>query len=211
MTLYDITLTINPDMPVWPGDPVVILERVKKIEEGSNANVSRLDAGVHTGTHVDAPCHFIIGAKGIDELDLNVLVGAAQVVELAQNIAEIDEKVIRQAGILPDTRRILFKTRNSQYWAQHENIFQTDFVGINLDGARALVQMGIQLVGIDYLSIAPFKRSRPTHEVLLSAGMVVVEGLDLSKIKPAMYQLYCLPIKLDGSDGAPARAILIGE
>ena len=211
MTLYDITLTINPDMPVWPGDPAVILERVKKIEEGSNANVSRLDAGVHTGTHVDAPRHFIMGEKGIDELDLNVLVGAAQVVELAQNIAEIDEKVIRQAGILPDTRRILFKTRNSQYWAQNENIFQTDFVGINLDGARALVKMGIQLVGIDYLSIAPFKRSRPTHEVLLSAGMVVVEGLDLSKIKPGMYQLYCLPIKLGGSDGAPARAILIGD
>jgi arylformamidase len=211
MTLYDITLTINPDMPVWPGDPAVILERVKKIEAGSNANVSRLDAGVHTGTHVDAPRHFIMGEKGIDELDLNVLVGAAQVVELAQNIAEIDEKVIRQAGILPETRRILFKTRNSQLWAQQENIFQTDFVGINLDGARALVQMGIQLVGIDYLSVAPFKRSRPTHEVLLSAGIVVVEGLDLSKIKPAMYQLYCLPMKLGGSDGAPARAILIGD
>ena len=211
MTIYDITLTISPDMPVWPGDPAVILERVKKIEEGSNANVSRLDAGVHTGTHVDAPRHFIQGGKGIDELALNVLVGPAQVVELAQNIAEIDEKVIQKAGILPETRRILFKTRNSLYWAQQENIFQTDFVGINLGGARALVQMGIQLVGIDYLSVAPFKRSRPTHEVLLSAGMVVVEGLELSKIKPGIYQLYCLPIKLGGSDGAPARAILIGE
>jgi arylformamidase len=211
MTLYDITLTINPDMPVWPGDPAVILERVKKIEEGSNANVSRLDLGVHTGTHVDAPRHFIMGAKGIDELALNVLVGPAQVVELAQNIAEINEKVILQAGILPETRRILFKTRNSLYWAQQENIFQTDFVGINLEGARALVQMGIQLVGIDYLSVAPFKRSRPTHEVLLSAGIVVAEGLDLSKIKAGMYQLYCLPMKLGGSDGAPARAILIGE
>jgi arylformamidase len=211
MTLYDITLTINPDMPVWPGDPAVILERVKKIEEGSNANVSRLDMGVHTGTHVDAPRHFIMGEKGVDELALDVLVGPAQVVELAQNVAEINEKVIRQAGIMPETRRILFKTRNSQYWAQQETIFQTDFVGINLDGARALVQMGIQLVGIDYLSIAPFKRSRPTHEVLLSAGIVVVEGMDLSKIKAGMYQLYCLPMKLGGSDGAPARAILIGE
>ena len=211
MTLYDITLTINPDMPVWPGDPEVILERVKKIEDGANANVSRLDLGVHTGTHVDAPRHFIPGAKGIDELALDVLVGPAQVVELAQNIAEINEKVIQKAGILPDTRRILFKTRNSQYWAQQENIFQTDFVGINLDGARALVQMGIQLVGIDYLSIAPFKRSRPTHEALLSAGIVVVEGLDLSRIKAGMYQLYCLPMKLGGSDGAPARAILISE
>jgi arylformamidase len=209
MTIYDITLAISPDMPVWPGDPSVSLQRARKIEEGANANVSHLSLSVHTGTHVDAPYHFLQGGNTVDQLALDVLIGSAQVVELAETVNEIDAALIRQAGVLPGTTRLIFKTRNSNYWARHEQSFQTDFVAINLDGAQALVQMGIKLVGIDYLSVAPYKRSRPTHEVLLSSGMIVVEGLDLSLVPPGQYQLYCLPTRLAGADGAPARAILM--
>jgi arylformamidase len=211
MQIYDITLGITPDMPVWPGDPAVTLERVKKIEEGSNANVSHLDLGVHTGTHVDAPVHFIPGQYGIDQLSLDILIGPALVVELAEDIDQIDAQVVEQASIPQNTTRVLFKTRNSMIWARGEKFFQPTFCGIEADGAQALVDRAVKLVGIDYLSIAPFKRSRPTHEVLLGARMVVVEGLDLSKVRPGLYQLYCLPIKLVGCDGAPARTILIGD
>jgi arylformamidase len=211
MQIYDITLGITSDMPVWPGDPAVTLERVKKIEEGSNANVSHLDLGVHTGTHVDAPVHFIPGQYGIDQLSLDILIGPALVVELAEDIDQIDAQVVEQASIPQNTTRVLFKTRNSMIWARGEKIFQPTFCGIEADGAQALVDRAVKLVGIDYLSIAPFKRSRPTHEVLLGARMVVIEGLDLSKVRPGLYQLYCLPVKLVGCDGAPARTILIGD
>jgi arylformamidase len=210
MTIYDITLCVNPEMPVWPGDPPVILERVKKIEEGSNANVSQLALSVHTGTHVDAPVHFIPGGGTIDQLALEVLVGQAQVIELPEEVGEINESIINHAGITANTRRVIFKTRNSRYWVQQERAFQPDFVGISVDGAQALVKLGVQLVGIDYLSVAPYKRGRPTHEVLLRAGVIVVEGLDLSQVSAGIYQLYCLPVKLAGSDGAPARVILVG-
>ncbi len=211
MKIYDITLTISPDMPVWPGDPAVSLERVNKIEAGANANVSRIEMGVHTGTHVDAPFHFLMDGKGVDQLSLEVLTGPVKVIELSDRVEVIDAGVIGQVGIAPGTQRILFKTRNSNYWVNQVKTFQTGFVGISLDGAQALVKLGIQLVGIDYLSVAPYKHSRPTHEVLLSAGMVIVEGLDLSQVPAGDYQLYCLPAKLLGADGAPARAILIGS
>ncbi len=211
MKIYDISVTVTPNLPVWPGDPPVILERVEKIEEGGNANVSRIDMGVHTGTHVDAPVHFVPGAAGVDKMPLDVLVGKVQVVEIPDEAGSIGAEEVEAAGIRDDTQRVLFKTRNSEYWNHLESGFQPGFVGITRDGAISLVDMGIRLVGIDYLSIAPFKQSRPTHEVLLKAGMVVIEGVDLRQVKPGDYSLYCLPLKLGGSDGAPCRAILIEE
>jgi arylformamidase len=210
MVVYDVTLSVYAGMPVWPGDPDVKLDRVKKIEEGANSNVSYLAAGVHTGTHVDAPVHFLPGGATIDQLDLEVLVGEAQVVVLPDQVDVIDSAAINQAGIESGTQRLIFKTRNTHYWEKHVVGFQTDFVGINVEGARELVKMGVKLVGIDYLSISPYKRSRPTHEVLLGSGMIVVEGLDLSRVPAGRYRLYCLPLKLKGSDGSPARVILVG-
>jgi arylformamidase len=211
MRIYDVTLTITPTMTTWPGDPIVILERMKKIEEGANANVSHLDLGVHTGTHVDAPYHFLMEGAGIDTLPLDVLVGPVQVVELGDDIGVIDAKVVEKAGIVKGTCRVVFKTHNSTYWAQHTTEFQPTFVGVSVDGAEALVKLGIKLVGIDYLSVAPYKKSRPTHEVLLKASMVIVEGMDLSAVSAGLYQLYCLPLKLGGADGAPARVIMVGD
>ena len=211
MKIYDISLTINPDMPVWPKDPAVKIERVSKIEDGANANVSHLDMGAHTGTHVDAPFHFLPDGASIETLDLSILVGPVQVVEIPAEVNEITAECIQQAGLAEGITRVLFKTRNSTYWVQGVRKFQTGFVGINLDGAQELTERGIRLVGIDYLSVAPYRRSRPTHEVLLKAAMIVVEGLDLSQVPAGFYQLYCLPLKIKDSDGAPARVILVSS
>jgi arylformamidase len=208
MKIHDITVGIQPSMPVWPGNPAVELERVNKIEEGANSNVSRLALGVHTGTHVDAPVHFIPGTTGIDALPLNVLIGRALVVHLART-KRITADDLDHALIPPSTRRLLLKTRNSNFWAKRDTDFHTDYVGIDPSGAEWLVDRRVELVGVDYLSVAPWKESRPTHEILLKAGIVVVEGLNLSKIKPGRYELTCLPLKLVGADGSPARAILI--
>lgn len=209
MRIYDISLTVSPDLPIWPGDPNAVIERVEKLEEGSNANVSRIEMGVHTGTHVDAPFHFLQDGATAESMSLKVLTGRAYVLALP-DVDVIDAAALQAAEIPPRTRRLLFKTRNSQYWAEGANGFQTDFVGISADGAQYLVDRGVKLVGVDYLSVAPYKESRPTHEILLEAGAVVVEGLDLSRVSQGRYTLYCLPLKLAGSDGAPARAILIG-
>ncbi len=209
MRIYDVTVGITPAMPVWPGDPPVALTRVNSISEGVNANVSRLDAGVHTGTHVDAPLHFIDGAASVDSLSLKVLTGRAYVVSLPR-AKVLDAPTLEAADIPPRTRRVLFKTRNSDIWARGERAFQTNFVGVDASGAEWLVRKGVHLVGIDYLSIAPYHQSHDTHRTLLQAGVVVVEGLDLSKVSQGRYTLYCLPMKLIGSDGAPARAILVG-
>jgi len=209
MRIYDISLPISPELPTWPGDPAITLERVEKIEEGANANVSRLEMSAHSGTHVDAPFHFLSGGSTIEKLSLKILTGRVYVLHLPNvNIITADD--LKRAGIPPRTRRIIFKTRNSSYWAKKTPTFQTDFVGLSLDGAKYLVDRGVKLVGIDYLSISPYKQSRPIHEVLLNAGMVIVEGLDLSGVSQGRYTLYCLPIKLAGSDGAPARAMLVG-
>jgi arylformamidase len=209
MHTYDISLTISSTMPTWPGDPSVVLERIEKIEEGSSANISRIEMSVHTGTHVDAPYHFISGGKSVEQMPLRILTGRAYVLDLPK-IDMITAEVLERSDLPPRTRRLLFKTRNSEYWARQEHDFQEDFVGISEDGADYLVKRGVKLIGVDYLSVAPFNNSVPTHEIFLRAGVVVVEGLDLSGISQGRYTLYCLPLKLDGSDGAPARAILIG-
>lgn len=209
MRTYDITLTISPDLPTWPGDPGIEIERVEKIEDGSNANVSRVDMGVHTGTHVDAPYHFLQDGITVDQLNLSLLTGRAYVLHLP-DVDVITAAILEEAQIPPRTRRVLFKTRNSELWAEGESDFQSDFVGLSEDGAEYLVRRGVKLVGMDYLSIAPFKNSRPTHERLLEAGVVVVEGLKLTEVEQGRYTIYCLPLKIANSDGAPARAILIG-
>lgn len=209
MRTYDITLTISPDLPTWPGDPGIEIQRVEKIEDGSNANVSRVDMGVHTGTHVDAPFHFLQDGVTVDQLNISLLTGRAYVLHLP-DADVITSKVLEEAQIPPRTRRVLFKTRNSDLWAKEGSVFNTDFVGLSDDGAEYLVRRGVKLVGMDYLSVAPYKNSRPTHERLLEAGVVIVEGLDLSEVTQGRYTIYCLPLKIANSDGAPARAILIG-
>ncbi len=209
MHIYDISVPIEPGMPTWPGDTPLELKRVEFIAKGANANVSRISSSVHLGTHVDAPIHFLEGGSGVQDLPLRVLNGRAYVVNLPK-ARVIDAETLENANIPPRTKRVLFKTRNSKYWAQKERKFQEDFTAVDASGAAWLVQKNMHLVGIDYLSIAPFGESREPHRILLGNEVVIVEGLDLSGVKQGRYMLHCLPLKLVGSDGAPARAILIG-
>jgi arylformamidase len=210
MRIYDISLTITSNIPTWPGDPSVVLERTASIEAGADANLTRMDMCVHTGTHVDAPFHFLGGdAATVEQLSLKVLSGRTYILHIP-DCDLITAKTLEKAEIPPRTRRLLFKTRNSEYWSKPVNGFQTDFVALSPDAAQWLVDRGVRLVGIDYLSIAPFQDGRKTHEILLKAGVVVIEGLDLSRVSQGRYTLHCLPLKLAGCDGAPARAILVG-
>lgn len=211
MRTYDISLTITPDLPTWPGDPQIVLERFSKMEEGAACNVTQISACVHIGTHVDAPYHFLgDGTQTVDQIPLSLLTGRAYVLHLPDQVDLITATVLEQAAIPPRTRRLLFKTRNSAYWRAGVNRFQEDFVAISPAGAQFLVEHGIRLVGVDYLSVAPFAAPEPTHEILLKGGVVVIEGLNLSQVSQGRYTLYCLPLKIAGADGAPARAILIG-
>ena len=210
MKIYDITLLISPDMPIWPGDPAVELELVSSMDAGAHDNISRLACSVHTGTHVDAPHHFLNDHRTVESLSLEVLTGPAQVVQVPDDVNVITAVVLEKLSFPSGVLRLLLKTRNSHIWECGEKAFDKKFVGISADGAEWLVQHGIELVGIDYLSVAPFKQSVPTHRILLKAGIILVEGVDLSAVPPGKYELYCLPLKLAGSDGAPARAILVG-
>jgi arylformamidase len=201
MKIYDISLPISPSLPVWPGDPV------EAMDNGAHANVSRLAASVHVGTHVDAPHHFLNDGRMVEALPLNVLTGPCTVVEIPHEAEHVTAEILQRIA-LPRTERLLLKSRNSARWALETEFFP-DFLAISPDGARFLVDHGVRLVGVDYLSVAPYEQSVPTHTILLQAGVIVVEGLNLAEVPPGAYDLYCLPLKLVGSDGAPARTILI--
>jgi arylformamidase len=209
MEIFDVSLPISPDMLVWPGDPPVSLEQVASIRAGAEANVSRLALGVHTGTHVDAPHHFLDDGRTVESLPLEVLTGPVLVVRIPDRVKLITAQILEGAGIPPGTERLLFRTSNSSLWQAGAKTFDTTFVAISVEAAGWLVERGVRLVGVDYLSVAPYKNSVPTHRALLKSGMVLLEGLDLSAVSPGAYVLYCLPLKLAGSEGAPARAILV--
>jgi arylformamidase len=209
MTIYDISLTISPSLPTWPGDPGLELEQSESMDKGAHVNVTRISSSVHLGTHVDAPHHFLNDGRTVEQLPLDVLTGPCYVVQMPDGIDAITAEVLERTEITSDMKRILFGTSNSHEWVKGESKFMEDFVAITEDGAEWLVEHGVQLVGVDYLSVAPYGDSGPTHNVLLKAGVVVVEGLDLSSVMRGFYDLYCLPLKIAGSDGAPARAILI--
>ncbi len=211
MKIHDISLNITSRTPVWPGDIPVWLERAKKIEEGEEDNLSQLKMGVHTGTHLDAPYHFVNEGKKIDEIPLDIFIGACQVVQVGDEVGLITAKEIAKAGIDRSIPRIIFKTRNSTEWLNPNPVFNKDFVGVSTDGAAALVEMGMKLVGLDYLSVAPFDSGKPVHDVFLQAGLVLLEGADLSRIQPGNYQLICLPLKLGATEGSPTRAILVED
>lgn len=211
MRIHDISLPISPALPVWPGDPAIVLEQTESMDRGAEYNMTRLDASVHIGTHVDAPHHFLNDHRTVEDLPLEVLTGLCYVVQLPDDVDAITAEVLDGISLTEGTTRILFGTRNSHLWTKGEMQFQADFVAVTEDGAKWLVERGIQLVGVDYLSVSPYEESVPTHRVLLQAGVVVVEGLNLSQIPRGFYDLYCLPLKLVGADGAPARAILISK
>ena len=211
MKIIDISVPISPNLPVWPGDSQIVLERHRALSKGDASNDSRLACSVHSGTHVDAPAHFIENGLTVDQLPLDMLIGAATVVELPE-IDIITTDLLEAQMLPPDTERLLFKTKNSALWADPGHPFNPVFVALSSDSASWIVSKGIHLIGIDYLSIQLFKDPEPsTHHILLEAGIIIIEGLNLRNVRPGVYQLICLPINLAGSEGAPARAILIEQ
>lgn len=207
--IIDISVAISPDLPVWSGDPPVRMEATSRVSLGDGANVSRLEIGTHTGTHVDPPYHFLADGATVDRLSLVSLVGPCWVCDLTAIDRNITGADLDRAGVPEGTSRLLLRTRNSARWSAEPSPFVEDFLALEADAARWVVDRGIALIGIDYLSIEPFAGSGDTHAILLGAGVIPVEGLNLSGVDAGPYTLVCLPLLIAGGDGAPCRAILI--
>jgi arylformamidase len=203
--IFDLTVPLSAQLPTFPGDPPFQSEPALRIADGQACNVSRLTLGSHAGTHVDAPYHFLESGARVDELPLEILTGKTRVISVGARDAV--DRADLEALDLRDDLRLLVRTRNSGQLRQSE--FRPDFVHLTPEAASYLVQVGIKLVGWDYLSLEKFgSRDFPAHHALLGAGVVIVEGLDLSQVQTGEYELTCLPLKVAGGDGAPARVIL---
>jgi len=202
----DISVPISEHTPIFTGDPTFARDLAQDLTRGDVCNLSHLDMGAHTGTHIDAPRHFIDGAPTTETIPLEACIGEAWVVDGTALTSTIRATDLEGLTIPAGETRLLFKTRNSGLWSRDG--FSSDFLAFGADAAHWLVDRGVRLLAIDYLSIAPFRDAVDTHRVLLGAGVVVVEGTDLRAIEPGPYELLCLPLRLVGSDGAPARALL---
>jgi arylformamidase len=209
--IHDISLGIVNDMLVWPGDPAVEVVPRIQISKGDAANVSELRLGTHTGTHVDPPVHFIDGAAGIDEVSLDVLFGPATVADLRGRPGPLGRQDLERLNLSPTVTRLLLKTDNSDQWTKPRPIeFKNDYTCLSVEAAEWLIERGIELIGVDYLSVErKGSPGHPVHGKLLGNGVVIVEGLDLSGVEPGDYTLVCLPLKILGGDGGPARALLL--
>lgn len=202
----DVSVPIRTGMVTWPDNPSVRIERALDIDRGDHANVSAITMGSHTGTHMDAPVHFLRSGRGIDELPLSIAIGRARVIQIE------DMNSVRPGELVPHKirrgERILLKTRNSaRCW--HMDSFVQDFVYLTAEAAKYLVDRGVRMVGIDYLSVGGYKKDgAATHRYLLEAGIWIMEGLDLSQVEQGVHMLVCLPLKIAGADGAPARVVL---
>lgn len=207
--IYDITVPLHTGLTVYPGNPEVRVDPQQEIAKGGSSNVSLLACGTHSGTHVDAPRHIVEGAAGIDAIPLDVLMGRALVVEFDDEVRAIDAAMLRAANVAGQ-QRVLFKTRNSALLRAGAP-FDREYTYVAPDAAAYLVEIGVELVGVDYLSIEQFHSGHHmTHKTLLHAGVVIVEALDLSDSPAGEYELTCLPLRIANGDGAPARAVLVG-
>lgn len=205
MKLIDLSVPLDAKLPSYPGNTPFSIEPVKRISQGGSSNLSTLHMSAHSGTHVDAPRHFFDSGAGTDALALDILVGRTRVVELTTRKAVTADDLA--AFNLSEDVRLLLKTTNSRLWGSPE--FHAEYVGLAESGAKHLVDHGVKLVGVDYLSVEQFRTSgAPAHHVLLGAGVVIVEGLNLRDVEPGVYEMFCLPLRVAGCDGAPARVLL---
>jgi arylformamidase len=204
--LVDVSVPLAAGIATYPGNPEFEITPVKRIAAGDSSNNSRIVMGTHTGTHVDAPKHFFDDRAGADSLPLELLVGRARVVDVPHR-GGITEAHLAAAGLREDLR-VLLRTPNSALWASTKG-FYTDYTYVTEAGAKFLVAQGVKVVGVDYLSVEQFhKAGAPAHHVLLGNGVIVIEGLNLSDVEAGQYEMYCLPLRLVDSDGAPARVVL---
>src|SRR5262245_38272936 len=204
MKLIDVSVPLDATTPTYPGNTPYSLEAIKRLARGDSSNVSTIHMSAHAGTHVDAPRHFFDDRPGADALPLDLLIGRTRVVEIGAR--QIDAESLAAIDLSEDIR-VLIKTHNSRLWGTPE--FHADYAGVTESGARHLVDRGVKLVGVDYVSVEKFKTpGAPAHNVLLGGGTIVIEGLNLRDVDPGVYDMYCLPLLVVGSDGAPARVVL---
>ncbi len=204
--LLDVSVLLTPGIASYPGNPEFDIQPVNRIAAGDSANNSRLVMGTHTGTHVDAPKHFLDDRPGVDALPLDLLIGRARVIDMPVRGA-ITAKHLEDAGLREDLR-VLLRTPNSALWNAKQP-FHPDYTHLSGDGAKYLVDQGVKVVGVDYLSVEKFHTpAHPAHHALLGAGVIIIEGLNLSDAEPGVYEMYCLPLRIEGADGAPARVVL---
>jgi arylformamidase len=205
MKLIDVTVPLDASLATYPGNTPFSLEAVKRLARGDSSNVSSIHMSAHCGTHVDAPRHFFDNGGDADGLSLDMLIGRTRVIEVTSRTAI--EAADLTAFDLSEDIRVLIKTSNSRLWG--DPAFHKDYVGVAESGARHLVEHGVKLVGVDYLSVEQFRfPGAPAHHILLGAGTIVIEGLNLRDIEPGIYEMYCLPLRVADSDGAPARVVL---
>lgn len=202
--LIDISVALHSDMPTWPGSSGVLIQQARAIAAGDPANESKLEMNVHCGTHVESPLHFIDGGGRMDSVRLDALVGPARVEHIRDDVAIGPEEL---AAVPVGTERLLLRTRNSELWQSAEP-FRKDYVALTLDGARWIADRGMRLVGVDYLSVQRWGDDPETHRVLMRAGVTILEGIDLSNAPAGEYRLTCLPLRIEATEAAPARAIL---
>jgi arylformamidase len=205
MKLIDVSVPLDSNLPTYPGNVPFSLQRQQDMARGDHANVSAVTMSVHAGTHVDAPKHFFNDGLGVEALPLELLCGRTRVIEVTTRKGVTPEDL---AGVdLSEDVRVLLKSHNSRYWGNPE--FQKDFVGVTEAAARLIVERGVKLIGVDYLSIEVFRTpGAPAHHALLAAGVIIIEGLNLRDVEPGVYDLFCLPLRIIGADGAPARVVL---
>jgi len=205
MKLIDVTVPLDSRLPTYPGNTPYTLEPIKRMAEGGSSNVSSLHLSAHAGTHVDAPRHMFDDGGGIETLPLDMLCGRTRVVELTTRKGITSEDLA--AFDLSEDVRLLLKTSNSRLWGSPE--FHADFIGVTESAARYLVDHGVKVLGVDYLSVEEFKKpGAPAHRTLMRGGTIVIEGLNLRDVEPGTYEMFCLPLPAVGSDGAPARVVL---
>ena len=205
MALIDVSVPLDAQLPTYPHNTPFSLEAIKRIARGDSSNVSTVHMSAHAGTHVDAPRHFFDDRPGTEALALDLLIGRARVIEVASRTGITAEDL--EPIDFSDDIRLLIKTHNSTFWGSAA--FHEDYIGVTDSGAKHLVAHGIKVVGVDYLSVEQFKNvGKPAHHVLLGAGTIVIEGLNLRDVEPGVYEMFCLPLRIVGSDGAPARVVL---
>jgi arylformamidase len=205
MKLIDVSVPLDANLPSYPENTPFAIEAIKRIAQGATANLSSLHMSAHTGTHVDAPRHFFEAGAGTEALPLEMLIGRTRVIALDTR------KGITDADLSPfdlsEDVRVLMKTSNSRLWGSPT--FHTGYIGVAESGAKYLVDHGVKVVGVDYLSVEEFRApGAPAHHILLGAGVIVIEGLNLRDVDPGVYDMYCLPLRIVGCDGAPARVVL---
>lgn len=204
----DISVPINSDLPVWPGSQNIEIKQSLSIKNSDIANESSINMNLHTGTHVDAPSHFINNGLSIDQIPITKFIGPAYVASI-KNTETITKDILNNSSIPKDTKRLLIQTDNTELWVSRNTKFYEDYIALSLCAANWIVDKGIELVGIDYLSIQKYNDSPQTHIELLSNNIVILEGLNLSNVTEGWYDLICLPLKLEKIEASPARALLI--